>query len=553
MTINRRMFLKGSTALAAALPVMKSYAGGHMPFQHGVASGDPLSDRVILWSRITPDVDPLFADANVPYRWEIALDPAISSIVNQGSGITGPDVDFTVKVDAGQLLPGTTYYYRFYSNGVASPTGRTRTLPVNHVERLRIAFCSCSNYPMGFFNVYREIAARADLDAVLHLGDYIYEYGPGGFGTDTGLGRDPVPAKDIVALQDYRQRYAQYRGDPDLQEAHRQHPFICIWDDHETADNAWYGGAANHDPATQGDWFARRSAANRAYFEWMPIRDNGLIDQFGDHTIYRQFRFGDLVDLFMLDTRILARDKQADWGDQATADDINRSLLGFEQEQWLNNGLSRSQSQGVRWRVLGQQVMMAQLSLADDVSINMDQWDGYTATRDRLFNYVADRNIDNFMVLTGDIHSSWAFDLTPNPFNLLSYGRLSGRGALGGEFVTPGVTSTFLEKSPLTTVASIALGGGLPHLKWTDITQRGYVLLDIDHRRTKAHWYHVDTVESRQYNAYLAKIFRQNAGENHIRPAFVEAPVVADAAPLAPAYGVELTQWLRNWWNRFSA
>ena len=550
MQINRRVFLKGSTALAAALPVMKSYASGHIPFQHGVASGDPQLDRVILWTRITPAADPLFADATVPYRWEIALDPAMSAVVNQGGGITGPEVDFTVKVDAPQLQPGTTYYYRFYSNGVESPTGRTKTLPAGHVERLRIAFCSCSNYPMGFFNVYREIAGRADLDAVLHLGDYIYEYGPGGFGTDSGLGRDPVPARDLVALQDYRERYAQYRGDPDLQEAHRQHPFICVWDDHETADNAWYGGAANHDPATEGDWYARRSAANRAYFEWMPVRDSGMLDQFGDHTIYRKFRFGDLLDLFMLDTRIVGRDKQADWGDQATADDINRTLLGFAQEQWLYDGLVQSQSEGVRWRALGQQVMMAQLTLANGLSINMDQWDGYTAARDRLFQHIAGQNIDNVMVLSGDIHSSWAFDLTPSPYNPLSYGRLSGRGAIAGEFVAPGVTSTFLEKSALTGLAAIALDGGLPHLKWTDITQRGYVLLDIDQYRTKAHWYHVDTVDSRQYNAYLARVFKQNAGENHIRLAFVEAPAVAAPAP-APEYGSDVTQWLSNYRSRF--
>ncbi len=548
MAFNRRLFLKGATALAGSLPMLKSYASGHQPFRHGVASGDPLSDRVILWTRITPDESPSFSDALVPYRWQIALDPEMALIVNEGAGVTGPDVDYTVKVDADQLIPGTTYYYRFYSNQLDSPIGRTKTLPTGHVDRLRLAFCSCSNYPQGFFNVYREMANRADLDAVLHLGDYIYEYGPGGFGTESGLGRDPVPAAEIIALDDYRRRYAQYRSDADLQAVHRQHPFICVWDDHESANNAWYGGAENHTPGAEGDWFARRSDAIKAYFEWMPIRETGVIDGFGDRSIYRNFRFGDLIDLFMLDTRLHARDQQAAVFDKNTTADINRSILGFDQEQWLHTGLSQSQNAGVRWRVVAQQVMMAQLTIKNDLALNTDQWDGYQASRNRLFDHITRQGIDNFVVLTGDIHSSWVFDLSDNPFNPFNYGRITGRGAIGGEFVTPGVSSGFSDKSALTEIAALAVDGGLPHLKWANLTQRGYVLLDINHNRTKAHWYHVDTVASQDYRSNLARIYSQQAGANHIHRAFRES-TQNDAPPLAPEYG-SLAQWLSG--PRFS-
>lgn len=551
MAISRRTFFKGLAVGASALPVMKSYASSHEPFQHGVASGDPLADRVILWTRITPFSDPYASDVSVPYSWEIALDPQMNQVVNSGSGLTGPLVDYTVKIDADYLQPGTTYYYRFFSNGKDSPIGRTKTLSVGPLNRLRIAFCSCSNYPMGFFNVYREIAKRADLDVVLHLGDYIYEYGPGGFGTNTGLGRDPIPAKEIVDIQDYRQRYAQYRSDEDLQEVHRQHPFICVWDDHESANNAWAEGAENHSSGSEGDWFARRTASNQAYFEWMPIRDTGILDNYGDKAIYRRFRFGDLVDLIMLDTRIAGRDAQAPLFDQFTAGDPNRTLLGFEQEQWLHNQLTQSQTDGVRWKVLGQQVMMAQLTVANDISLNMDQWDGYRATRQRLYNHIENNDIDNFMVLTGDIHSSWAWDLASNPFNLWEYGRITGRGAIGGEFVTPGVSSSFLDKSGLTDIASKALDGLLPHLKWVDITQQGYVYLDISHKRAKAHWYHVNTVESQDYHAYLARIYKQKAGANHIQRAFKESSPSTSAPSLAPEYGALAMDFMSIFKSRF--
>ena len=547
MTITRRRFFQGAALGIAALPLLKTYASSHQPFRHGVASGDPLADRVILWSRITPDQDPLFSSAIVPYEWQIALDPGMAAIVRSGSGVTGPNVDYTVKVDADQLAPGTTYYYRFFSNGHESPIGRTKTLPVGHLNRMRLAFCSCSNYPTGYFHVYKEISRRPELDVVLHLGDYIYEYGPGGFGTGGNLGRDPIPAKEITALQDYRLRYAQYRTDPDLQEAHRQHPFICVWDDHESANDAWKGGADNHD-SDEGGWAERKAAAIQAYFDWMPIRETGIVDAFGNQSIYRNFRFGNLMDLFMLDTRLIGRDEQAKVLDARTAKDPSRTLLGVDQEQWLHSGLSRSQSDGVRWRVLGQQVMMSPLPVNPDLPINMDQWDGYQGSRNRLFDHIDQQGIDNLMVLTGDIHSSWAFDLAREPHRITRYSRFSGRGSIGGEFVTPAVTSGFLEKNGFTKVANLAVDGALRNLKWANISQRGYVLLDISHSRSKAHWYHVDTVTDQHYSAYLARMYKQRAGENRIRRAWSESSA-SSYAPLAPP----MFSAVESWKNRFLA
>ncbi|WP_422134502.1 alkaline phosphatase D family protein [Endozoicomonas sp. ALD040] len=529
MAITRRRFFQGAALGIATLPLLKTFASSHQPFQHGVASGDPLADRVILWTRITPDADPDFQQAIVPYSWAMALDPQMNQIVRSGEGVTGPHVDYTVKVDADSLVSGTVYYYRFFSNGKPSPVARTRTLPEGHLNSLRLAFCSCSNYPAGYFNVYREIARRPDLDAVLHLGDYIYEYGPGGYGTNNGLGRNPIPAKEITVLQDYRQRYAQYRSDPDLQEVHRQHPFICVWDDHESANDSWQGGAQNHNLG-EGAWESRRNDSIQAYFEWMPIRESGIVDQFGQRTIYRRFRFGDLMDLFMLDTRLTGRDRQALPLNAKAAKDPSRSLLGADQEQWLHNGLSQSMNEGVRWRALGQQVMMSQLTLNPDLPILMDQWDGYQASRQRLFDHIQNQGINNLMVLTGDTHSSWAFDLAPEP-RFPHYGRISGFGALGGEFGTPAVTSGFSEKTGLAKIASAALDGALPNLKWTNQSEKGYVLLDITHSRTKAHWYHVDTVASRNYNHYLKRVYKQNDDANHIHRSWSESAPAESPAP----------------------
>ena len=436
-------------------------------FSHGVASGDPLADAVILWTRVTTD-----ETGALEAFFEVAVDPEFEMRVAAEYIETAPDRDHTIKLDLQNLSPGTTYYYRFYTQGRVSPIGRTRTAPADGVERMRIAFCSCSNYSGGYFHVYRRIAERADLDLVLHLGDYIYEYAPSP--SDV---RQVEPANEILSLDDYRTRYATYRTDVDLQEMHRQHPVVAVWDDHESANDSYEDGAQNHDPKTEGDWNDRKSAAQQAYAEWMPIREGmpGLI--------YRALPFSDLVHLVMLDTRLAGRDLQPDGTDDPELlDDPDRQMLGMEQEAWVMEQLASTDAQ---WVLIGQQVIMSEVLIAEN-PINPDQWDGYRTARQRFYDMA--EMVDNMVVLTGDIHSSWAFDLARDPQG--DYDPETGAGSVGVEFVTPAVTSAGFP----TNAANAAIVSN-PHLHWAELTQRGYVVLDIDTIRIEASWWWVDDVE----------------------------------------------------------
>jgi alkaline phosphatase D len=335
-------------------------------FLHGVASGDPLGDRVILWTRVTAS-----KAMDVTLSWEIASDAAFKNVVNGGEFTTGPSRDYTVKVDASGLLANHVYYYRFKYEAEVSPVGRTRTLPEGHVAEVKLAVFSCANYPAGYFHVYAEAAKRDDIHAALHLGDYIYEYGRDGYASAdaAALGRLSEPAHELLTLADYRARYAQYRSDRDLQAVHAKLPFICVWEDHEIADNAYDAGAVNHDPATEGDYALRRAAALQAYLEWLPIRspDPGNLLE-----IYRAFDFGDLLRLHMLDTRHVGRGKQLDYANYVSIRGLDvarfstdlanpgRQLLGVPQTQWLQAGLAGSTA---TWQVLGQQVLMGRMYL----------------------------------------------------------------------------------------------------------------------------------------------------------------------------------------------
>lgn len=505
-------------------------------FTHGVASGDPLADRVILWTRVTP-IEP---DDVVLGTWEIAADPGFRRPLAGGRFATDVMRDFTVKIDAKGLEPGRTYYYRFESGGVRSPVGRTRTLPRGPVDRLRIAFASCSNYPYGYFNAYARIAERADLDCVLHLGDYLYEYPTGQYANPALVAqRAIVPANEIVTLLDYRLRHAVYKSDPDLQEAHRQHPFVCVWDDHESTNDAWKDGAENHNPELgEGEWSVRKAQAIRAYNEWMPIRERGR----NDDRIYRRFRFGDLVDLLMLDTRLHGRDLQAAFkgGVQAlpindpTIADPNRTLLGFDQEAWLDEQLIDSKQRGTAWRLLGQQVMMAQLSTTFGTStLNPDQWDGYGPARERLFRTLTDNQIDNVVVLSGDIHSSWCNDLARNPWSP-DYSAATGKGVVAVEFVTPAVSSPGPANGappPVADGTAAQLRQISPHMKYIDLYRRGYVLLDITPQRVQGEVYHVPTVDQRVGGEVLSAIYVNEAGANGLQPGAGPAPAASAADP----------------------
>ena len=512
-------------------------------FEHGVASGDPLPDAVMLWTRVTPAAPTTLPVAG---RYVVARDAGMADIVVAGDFLTDADRDFTVKIDCAGLDAGQTYYYGFVVNDVRSPIGRTRTAPIGPVDRLRIAFTSCSQYTDGYFNVYGAIARRDDLDVVLHLGDYIYEYGSAGID-----GRDHEPAREIVSLADYRQRHAQYKRDPDLQALHAAHPMIVVWDDHESTNDSWANGAENHQPDTEGDWASRKARAIRAYYEWLPIR---AVDPDRPERIYRRFAYGDLVDLIMLDTRLVGRDQQASSpADAATIGDERRTMLGFEQEAWLNGALARSTAQ---WKLLGQQVMFMplrlglprlldldllpslneKLSLLTDggVAINVDQWDGYPAARDRIIDQLRIQGLDDVVVLAGDIHTAWAQDVTEDPNNPLVYNPVTGEGSRAVEFVSPSVTSSGLpELQPVRD--SIRLLN--PHMKYVDLENHGYVLLDITPQRLQGEFWYVDTVLARNSDERRAAAFATDAGANRLRAVDVpdaEAGAGAASSRLPP-------------------
>ena len=304
MRIDRRRALALLGLGAAAAPATRAAAKDGAAFRHGVGSGDPLQDRVILWTRITPS-----GAGEVAYSWSLNPLDRRAGGAKRGQGITGVDRDYTVKVDVSGLDPGRAYSFQFESGGVKSPVGRTRTLPDGPTKDAVLAVCTCALYPNGYFNAYGAIAALPRVDAIVHLGDYIYEYGgPGSYGMDSVVAgeRPHDPPHECLNLGDYRRRHAQYKTDPQLQAAHARAPWIVVWDDHETANDSWMGGAENHQPATEGDWNARKAAAIKAYYEWMPIREPAG----GGFSINRSFDFGDLASLFMLETRLTARDHQ---------------------------------------------------------------------------------------------------------------------------------------------------------------------------------------------------------------------------------------------------
>lgn len=483
-------------------------------FRHGVASGDPLGDRVVLWTRLTAEG----RDA-VDVSWTLASDRNLSQVVARGETRTGLARDHTVKVDVGGLEPGTTYYYRFDALGDRSRIGRTRTLPAPGVSRVRLAVVSCANLPFGYFNAYGAVAARPDLDLVLHLGDYYYEYANNNYGgrpegDGTRFGRVPQPDRETIALADYRARQAQYKTDPDLQEVHRQHPFIAVWDDHEFANNAWRGGAQNHDSG-EGDWYVRRNAAMRAYFEWMPIREDG---QALGPRIYRTFRLGGLADLVMLDTRLVGRDEQVARDDVALIEGPGRSILGAGQEHWLAGELVESVRSGTRWQVLGQQVIFAPQAPEGRPSANADSWDGYRACRDRVFDMAEAAGAANLLVLTGDAHSNWAYDLPRRPFD--GFDPATGRGSLGVEIVGTSVTSpSTIGAGPGGEAMLGRILESRPHLYYVDGRYRGYVVVDLTMARMQADFFTMRTIEDRSLDETFARGFVAEAGRMHLEAA----------------------------------
>jgi alkaline phosphatase D len=484
-------------------------------FLHGVASGDPLETAVILWTRVTL---PAGMSGDVQVTWEVASALDFATIAATGMFTTNAARDYTVKVDATGLTAGTTYYFRFRANGMTSPVGRTRTAGSGAIDRARLAVISCSSMAHGYFHVYRALSRRLDLDAVVHLGDYIYEYGNGQYGIE----RAYDPPTEIVSLSDYRRRHAHYKRDADLRAAHQQHPFITIWDDHEFADNSWEGGAENHDPATEGAWMARKAAAEQAYFEWMPIREQS------DRRIFRRLQFGSLIDLVLLDTRIWGRQEQT-MGMGGGFNDPQRTILGAEQEQWFMQQIMTSRA---TWKLVGQQVMMGQLPQF----LNTDAWDGYPAARARFFAALRTMMINDVVVLTGDIHSSWAMDLTENPADAAAYDPMTGRGSLAVEFVTPAITSPGFPPGIVTNTAATLLARNT-YMKYFDLVRRGYIILDATPTRLQAAFFHFEhgtTFVPDAATESFSGAWSTVPGRNHLERDSMAAPARAMAAPAAP-------------------
>lgn len=545
---SRRTFLRhlsAGTVAAAALSACGGDDGqdASIRFSHGVASGDPLSDRVILWTRIDTN-----ATQDLEVSWFVAEDSTLSNIVRSGSALASAAGDWTVKVDATGLAPNRRYYYRFQCNGVASPTGRTKTLGTGDIAQVKLAVFSCSNYPAGYFNVYGEAARLDDLDAALHLGDYIYEYARDGYasGDAASLGRVSEPATETITLSDYRRRYAQYRSDPDLQALHAALPFIAVWDDHELTNDTWREGAENHNPATEGLFLARKQMAIQAYHEWMPIRAPEPIRL---ERVYRSFDFGNLLSLHMLDTRVIGRDKQLAYenyigaagfdaaGFARDAGNPARQLMGAEQTTWLQRQMTASKA---RWQVLGQQVLMArmdipaplvlgsvsfsaytallakaqrapaELSAAERavlaqpaIPYNLDAWDGYQAARETVLGMA--KSLDkNLVVLAGDTHNSWASDLQDR-----------AGAAVGVEFgvtsvTSPGFEQVFASEDPAAVAAGLTQVIG--PLQYAETRSRGFMVLVVTPAETRAEYRYVSTVKSRTYSAAPPQVLRTLPG-----------------------------------------
>jgi alkaline phosphatase D len=470
-------------------------------FYHGVASGDPLTDAVIIWTRITPDD----FSAPVVVSYKVALDTGMVNVVSQGSVMTDASKDFTVKVDVTGLESDVYYYYEFSGLGSKSIRGRTKTAPTGAVNDLRFAVVSCANLEAGYFNVYKAINERNDFEAVLMLGDYIYEYEEGGYAQNTNIDRVFDPTYETINLADYRLRYSVYHMDRSLQQLHQNFPWICVWDDHESANDAYKDGAQNHSTG-EGLWSDRKLDAQKAYFEWLPIRPKAA----NNYEIFREFQYGDLLDLFMVDTRLNGREEQG-----VNVNDPNRTMLGTNQYQWLTDELSASNAQ---WKVLGNQVIMAPITLFGN-PINNDAWDGYPAERDNVLNFVRDNGIENFTVITGDIHTSWAFDLNLNSSHV------------GVEFVTPSVTSPGI---PLNVGGLLTFEN--PHIKFVELTKHGFIMLDLNQQRVQADWFFITTIDQNNNSAYTwaKSLYSNNGSMQLLETSTVAIPSAKYSVDLAP-------------------
>ncbi len=545
MKFDRRQALTAFTAAATATPACATEPAA--AFHHGVASGDPLAGQVILWTRIT-------AGKPVKGDWQIATDLAFKRVARKGDFVADPSRDWTVKIDVTGLKPGTDYYYRFRAGGVTSPVGRTRTLPAGKTTDVVLAAATCSLWQGGYFNAYQAIADLKRVDAVIHLGDYIYEYGKDGYGAEQGqkLNRFVDPPHEILTLADYRARHAQAKSDPKLQAAHARAPWIVVWDDHESANDTWTGGAENHQPATEGDWATRKAAAIRAYFEWMPIREPAP-GKMSDN-IWRSFQFGDLVSLLMVETRMSARSKQltyqADLPDiaagpaldafKAKRNDPDRRLMSPEQEAWLTGEMKSSVAGGKAWQVIGNQVVMARVTAPDfpktmgqaafdallatqaanakkrlqrtgdlaalGLPYNLDSWDGYPADRERVYAAFSSAK-GRPIVLSGDSHAFWANELAD----------ASGQ-RVAAEFGATGITSPGYGDAVPGAPVGQAFADANPEVLFNDSSAKGFVLLTLTREACRADLMAVSTIMAETFETRTVASFTVAAQAGGVGP-----------------------------------
>lgn len=515
------------TPRQAPLEAYNQYTGAQLPFLHGVASGDPLPTSVVLWTRVTPDRDALPGSGmgdDVHVAWEIATDEAMASVVAHGQEVASAEHDHTVHVDPFGLNPDTVYYYRFQvtsgeHSGAYSPVGRTKTAPAvdAQVDNLKFAVASCANYESGFFNAYKDMAERGrsgELDFVVFLGDYIYEYPTGEYVGKSGVAREHHPVWEIVTLEDYRIRYGRYRTDEHLQAAHAAAPWVVVWDDHETANNSWREGAENHTPGfAEGEWSRRWNDALQAYYEWMPLRQKQLSE---GGKLYRNLRFGSLMELTMMDLRTY-RDQETT---AANFGDPNRTIVGNEQLQWLRDTISMSDA---TWMVMGNSVMMAPMRLltipgndaaneglrfvkgnTSGFAVNSDQWDGYAADRDRVLEALDAREGNSFFI-TGDIHSEWANDIYLHDKRVACELVTTSITAPNVDEILTTYTGTYHgEDNSTSLLIEDAIKDANPWVKHLDYDSHGYAVAHLFADHVDMHYYRVSDVEAEDASVALA-------------------------------------------------
>jgi phosphodiesterase/alkaline phosphatase D-like protein len=516
-------------------------------FRHGVASGDPGTDSIVLWTRISGVAAP------VSLTWEVSAEPSFETVLLRGEADTSAEADYTVKVVAGPLPAGLPLYYRFSSAGEISPTGRTRLFKAQGEERIGIALASCSNFAFGYFNAYDAIARDPGIDLVLHTGDYIYEYGAGEWGDETGitLGRRHEPPHEIVSLADYRTRHAQYKTDAGAQAMHAAHPFVACWDDHEVTNNPWTGGAQNHQDKTEGDYATRRAAALQAYYEWMPVRDPGPGGT--REAFWRSYQLGGLATLVTLESRHTGRDRQVDYSEhyasiqnKATRDgfmqdiigDPARRMLSTDMETFFEDAMARSVERGEPWRLVGNASPIARMLVPDleaagipealapaserigagpnlfwkgkwNLPFYTDTWDGYPAARERLYAVASAARANDLIFLTGDSHSFWENPLFD-----------AGGRSVGLEIGTAGISSPgdFVETGWIGDAPeqlNALFSAALPEVNWTEDRHQGYVRIELTASEARSEFLAVSTCLSTEYRlSRLRKSVIRRVGGN---------------------------------------